>query len=78
MDFFCTSVALEIILYHSERQLKKQINPKIKKRSTGIEPAYQPWEGRILPLNYNRGTDTILPKSQITSTWNQSFVKIIE
>lgn len=23
-------------------------------RATGIEPAYQPWQGRVLPLNYAR------------------------
>ena len=26
--------------------------PKNKKQMTGIEPASQPWEGRILPMNY--------------------------
>ena len=25
-------------------------------RVAGIEPAYQPWEGRILPLNHTRFT----------------------
>lgn len=25
-----------------------------KERVTGIEPVFQPWEGRILPLNHTR------------------------
>lgn len=25
-------------------------------RVMGIEPTYQPWEGRILPMNYTRAT----------------------
>lgn len=24
-------------------------------RVMGVEPTYQPWEGRILPMNYTRG-----------------------
>ncbi len=26
-------------------------------RVMGIEPTSQPWEGRILPMNYTRGND---------------------
>ena len=29
----------------------------------GIEPTYQPWEGRILPMNYTRITETIISYS---------------
>ncbi len=40
-------------------------------RLTGIEPASQPWEGRILPMNYNRVfqpcqyTISIRPRQQL-------------
>ena len=26
-------------------------------RVMGVEPTYQPWEGRILPMNYTRVND---------------------
>ena len=28
-------------------------------RVMGVEPTYQPWEGRILPMNYTRATDVL-------------------
>lgn len=37
-------------------------------RATGIEPAHQPWEGCILPLNYARIFDYIV--SKMTNPYN--------
>jgi hypothetical protein len=28
-------------------------------RVMGVEPTYQPWEGRILPMNYTRGVESV-------------------
>ena len=28
-------------------------------RVMGVEPTYQPWEGRILPMNYTRIVPTV-------------------
>ena len=30
----------------------------------GVEPTYQPWEGRILPMNYTRATDELYPRDR--------------
>jgi hypothetical protein len=41
-------------------------------RVMGVEPTYQPWEGRILPMNYTRTAQifyhTILKKQEIFQT----------
>lgn len=52
----------------------------LMERATGIEPAYQPWQGRVLPLNYAR----ILPNSSsayllkhIKNTYSRVLLKKI-
>lgn len=44
--------------FFSQRNIKKEdlpsADPQISKRIMGIEPTSQPWEGRILPMNYIR------------------------
>lgn len=56
--------------FFSQRNIKKEdlpsADPQISKRIMGIEPTSQPWEGRILPMNYIRA---------ITETQYRRFIQ---
>ena len=45
--------ALSVISVTKKRRRRLNVYGVLE-RVMGVEPTYQPWEGRILPMNYTR------------------------
>ena len=48
-----------------------RVSIAVTERVTGIEPAFSAWEADVLPLNYTRRTDEIVPTRPTVRLWSR-------